>query len=204
MGVLETQELYIYIDSIRSAIVVEGTYCPTNQALLKDISEQPDKYARFFHNVANLQVLNYLAECNRLDATPYRCDHTLLAQFDEDCLIGDNYALTPEQFRAIVEHFQYRSSRYSNKVSIRQLYVNVLSIPTQKGLYVLAYRRLELDVTSRRLRGARLVTICKEFTISGEQRSIRQFLDAEDYELLEQLEENLELIKDRITESTPK
>lgn len=203
LGTLETQELYIYVERILSATVVEGTYCPTNPALVRDISEQPEKYARFFQNTANLRVLNYLAECNRLDATPYRCDYVLLEQFDEDCIIGSCYTLTPEQFRVIVDHFQYKSLKETNKIRIKQLCVNVLSIPTSKGLYVLAYLRLELDVVSRKLRSTGQINVCKEFTIAGEQKSVRQFLDAEDYSLLDDFESNLELIKDRITESNP-
>lgn len=203
LGTLETQELHIYADSILSAVVVEGTYFPVNATLLNDISAQPEKYACFFQNTANLRVLNYLAECNRLDATPYQCDYVLMKQFDEDCLIGGSYALTEEQFRVIVDHFQYKSRKDDVKVRVKQLCVNVLSVPTRKGLYVLAYRKLELDVEARRLRGVEQITVCKEFTIAGEQKSIRQFLDADDYDLLDHFEENLERIKDRITDCNP-
>lgn len=44
------------------------------------------------------------------------------------------------------------------------------------------------------------LTICTQFTIEGQQQSIRRFLDADDYELLENFEGNLERIKDAITE----
>lgn len=204
LGTLERQELpCIYIDRILSAAVVEGTYCPRNRALIHDIAVQPEKYACFFRNTANLRVLNYLAECNRLDATPYQCDYVLLEQFDDECLIDASYTLTPDQFRVIVDHFQYKSTKEAMGVHIKQLCVNVLSVPTRKGLYVLAYRRLELDVAAQKLRGVDQITICKEFTIAGEQTSIRQFLDAEDYELLDAFEINLERIKDRITECNP-
>jgi len=203
LGTLETQELHIHIERILSATVVEGTYCSANPALVRDISEQPEKYARFFQNTANLRVLNYLAECNRLDTTPYQCDYVLLEQFDEDCLIDSCYTLTQEQFRVIVDHFQYKSTKETNKVRIKQLCVNVLSVPTNKGLYVLAYRRLELDVVSRQLRSTDQITVCKEFTIAGEQKSIRKFLDAEDYDLLDEFESNLEQIKDCITDCNP-
>lgn len=203
LGTLETRKLHVNINGIRSAAVVEGTFCPVNPALIRDISEQPEKYACFFQNTANLRILNYLAECNRLDTTPYRCDHVLLNHFDEDCLIHTGYTLTSEQFRVIVDHFQYKATKESSKLHIKQLCMNVLSVPTRKGLYVLAYRRLELDVVSRQLRGADQITVCKEFTIAGEQTSIRQFLDAEDYDLLDEFEENLEEIKDRITACNP-
>lgn len=34
----------IYIDSILSAQIVEGTYCPVNQKLVQDIAINPHKY----------------------------------------------------------------------------------------------------------------------------------------------------------------
>ncbi len=66
---------------------------------------------------------------------------------------------------------------------------------------MLAYRKLDLDVKNKRLSPDEDITICSEFTINGEKESIRQFLDAEDYLLLEDFDANQERIKDRITES---
>lgn len=61
------------------------------------------------------------------------------------------------------------------------------------GLYVLAYRGMSIDVKNRCLKPADEVTICTEFTIDGSQQSIRKFLDADDYELLNDFEKNAEL-----------
>ncbi len=38
-----------------------------------------------FDNAANLRVLDYLAACNRLDATPYQSNYSLIHQIDADC-----------------------------------------------------------------------------------------------------------------------
>jgi len=47
------------------------------------------------------------------------------------------------------------------------------------------------------------IIICREYIIDGEKQSIRQFLDAEYYNLLDELIKNQELIKDRITQANP-
>lgn len=60
----------IYIDSILSSQIVEGSYCPVNNQLVEDISLNPDKYAAVFDNIANLKILNYLEMCNRMDTIP--------------------------------------------------------------------------------------------------------------------------------------
>lgn len=76
---------------------------------------------------------------------------------------------------------------------------NVLSIHTAKGLYVLAYRNLNLDVKNRVFQPDEDITVCTQFTVDGQQENARRFLDADEYELLEDFEKNLEKIKDAIT-----
>ena len=70
--------------------------------------------------------------------------------------------------------------------------MNVLSIHTKKGLYVLAYKKLLLDVKNRVLRPEPDITICTEYVIDGMRESIRKYLDADDYELLNDFEKNQE------------
>lgn len=48
LGQLTVQELSIYLDRIRSAELVEGSWCPVNEALVADIEENPNRYAVFF------------------------------------------------------------------------------------------------------------------------------------------------------------
>ena len=53
----------IYIDSILSSSVVEGSYCPVNEKLVRDMEENPRKYKDLFEHSANLKILNYLELC---------------------------------------------------------------------------------------------------------------------------------------------
>lgn len=48
LGQLTVQELSIYLDRILSAELVEGSWCPVNEALVADIEENPNKYAVLF------------------------------------------------------------------------------------------------------------------------------------------------------------
>ena len=83
-----------------------------------------------------------------------------------------------------------------------------------KGLYVLAYRKLHLDVKQRALKPEEEITICTEFGIKEEQgrrpvelvtkQSIRRFLDGDEYELLADFEANQERIKDCIMRRMPR
>lgn len=194
----------IFIDSIQSSKIIEGSYCPVNKSLVDDIYLNPHKYKMFFDNIANLKILNYLEMCNRMDNVPYYSDFELIHYLDRDSFNGENYPLSDEQFKAIVKNFQYKAendNRLNGKLVMQQLGMNVLSIHTRKGLYVLAYRKLQLDVKNRVLRPDHEITICVEYTIDGVKESARKFLDADDFELLKDFEKNQEKIKDCITKS---
>lgn len=197
----ETYE-YIYIDSIVSSKIMEGTYCPINQKLVEDISLNPHKYSNIFDNAANLRILNYLEMCNRMDTVPYYSDFALVRFLDRESFQGEVYELNQEQFQSIVRDFQFKKQegkRTDGRMQIQQLAMNVLSIHTPRGLYVLAYRKLQLDVKRRVLRPDDDIVICTEYTLDGVKENIRRYLDADDYELLQDFERNQEKIKDQIT-----
>lgn len=197
----------IKIDSIQTAKIIEGSFYPVNKTLVEDIYLNPHKYNSIFDNTANLKILNYLEMCNRLDSVPYRSDFNLVRYLDNDRIKGDFYQLTPKQFQGIVKIFQSqtKNKKYADgRLQIRQLAMNVLSIHLPKGLYVLAYRKLNLDIKQRALKPDDEITICTEFTIDGTKQSIRRFLDGDEYELLADFETNQEKIKDCITRHMPR
>lgn len=193
---------HIYIDSILSSQVVEGSYCPVNQKLVEDIYLNPHKYKTLFDHAANMKILNYLEMCNRMDTTPYYSDFELVHFLDRESFTDEGYELDLEQFQTIVKNFQVKMEerpRRDGKLAVQQLAMNVLSIHSEKGLYVLAYRKLNLDVKCRILRPEPDITICTEYYIGENKESIRRYLDAEEYELLKDFEHNQEKIKDCIT-----
>lgn len=192
----------IFIDSILSTNIVEGSYCPVNERLVEDIAMYPEKYQKIFDHVANLKILNYLEMCNRLDTTPYYSDYELIHFLDRDSFQGETYPLSRQQFEEVVQKFQYqmdhKKKQPGGKLHIKQLAMNVLSLHTPKGLYVLAYRKLNLDVKNRCFHPDEDITVCTEFTIDGKKESIRRYLDGEEYELLSDFAANQEKIKDCI------
>ena len=191
----------IFLDSIISAEIVEGSFCERNEKLIEDIAMNPEKYVNIFKQNANLKILSYLEMCNKLDGTPYETDFELINYLDRDTVNGDTYELSEEQFKLIVKYFQFNKDRKkfeSGGLQIKNLAMNVLSVHTNKGLHVLAYRKLGLDVKARALKPDKEITICTQFTIAGEVQNVRKFLEAEEYELLSEFEKNQEAIKDAI------
>lgn len=205
VSTLETAELILYYSSIKNSNIIDGSYHKTDSRLINDIEEHPSRYTFIFHNITNLKLLDYYSQCNKLDATPYRKDYKLIETLDLDIIGKGDYYLNSEQFETIVKNYnlesKYKSS--NNKKKIYSLCMNICSVHTKQGLYVLAYKKLLLDVNNRTLKQDDEITICSEFTIDGSKLSIHYFLENDEIELLENFKENAEKIKDAITKNNP-
>lgn len=201
----EMKELNLYYDSIIDANLIEGSFCKINSKLLEDIEEHSSRYSFIFNNVTNLKLLDYYSECNKLDNTPYRNDYKLIDELDVDVIGEGDYNLSNEQFEHLVKVYNYDAKNKSQNKMPRSvsLCMNICSIHTKKGLYVLAYKKLLFDVKNRTLTQDDEVSVCREFTVDGVKISAHWFLDADEFQLLDKFEENAELIKDLITKNNP-
>ena len=196
-------EAQLYIDSIVSARALEGTYAPVPQELVNDIRENPEKYASVFSDVSNLKILQYLSECHRLDEVPFKTDFALVGSLDDEVLESGTVKLNEAQYVQLLNKFTNEKNRKDSFLQMKQLGMNLLSVHTKKGLYVLAYQPLRLNVRTRELCEADDIVICTEFTINGERQSIRQFLDADEMYLLNNVKQNAETIRDLIASDHP-
>lgn len=201
----EMKELNLYYDSIIDANLIEGSFCKINSKLLEDIEEHSSRYLFIFNNVTNLKLLDYYSECNKLDNTPYRNDYKLIDELDVDVIGEGDYNLSNEQFEHLVKVYNYNAKNKNQNKMPRSvsLCMNICSIHTKKGLYVLAYKKLLFDVKNRTLTQDDEVSVCREFTVDGVKISAHWFLDADEFQLLDKFEENAELIKDLITKNNP-
>ena len=206
LAAFTTTSLTIYIDSILSSHIIEGSFFASNKELVQDIRENPEKYASIFENVANLKTLEYLSECNKLDNTPYKAEYDLIEELDADRFQNGKLYLSEEQFKHIVRSFQNKAkNERNNNLHVKSLALNCISINSRQGLYVLAYRKLYLDVKGRCLIAGKNILLNREFTVdrpkggAATKASINKFLDPTDQYMLDDVEENLEAIKDSIT-----
>jgi superfamily I DNA/RNA helicase len=192
------EEMQLRIDAIVTASVLDGTFSGQGGALREQLTLNPSRYAPLFGCLPNLRVLSYLSDCRKLDADKYCTKYGLIESLDADSLSTGRYKLSDHQFSGMVKTLA--EGKGAGRIS-RDLALNVLSIHTNQGLYVLAFRRLSLDVKKRTLRLAGEVVVCREFIVNRELQiieSVQKFLDAEDRVLLKDFIHNQELIKDRI------
>lgn len=199
----------IHISRIISAKIVDGTYMPTNVNLLEDIKINSEKYDFIFSKSRNLKVLNYLSDCNKLEGIPaLNTNFHLIEQFDDvTACINQHFPLSENQFSQIIDNFLKQTKRKAEKgqCNIQQLCLNLLSIHTQRGLYVLAYREMLLDVQNKTLRPSEDILFNKEFAYISETKeqiekdSISNFIDPEDLFLLSDFYVNIEEIENIIS-----
>lgn len=202
----QLKQLDLRFDSIISSSVVEGSFHHTPSELLAAIDED-DRFDKLFGTVPNLKILDYLYDCAKLNSTPYLKDFRLLSRMDEDSFAHGALRLDDDQFRQMVRFLQSDAKRLDpNRGGFvsKQIGLNVLSLHTKKGLYVLAYRELRLDVKHRVLAIGRNVLLCREFKVYDgkvyEKHSIRSYLDEADLSLLDDFPRNAEAIRDCIAE----
>ena len=207
LGTLEIAELTILIDSIVSSAVVDDSYFPTPRELIDDVELNEERYRSVFGSAPNLKVLDYLADCTKLNTVPYTREFELISHIDEDSFALGAVSLSSEQFRAIVKRAQGKARKPKEKALFtpsEQIALNVLSVHSPAGLYVMAYRQLRLDPERRQLTIGRNVTFCREFTVrngrASEQQSIRRYLDEGDLPLLNDFAANREAVKDLIAQ----
>jgi len=205
---LECIDLTILIDSILSSAVIDDSYFPTPRLLIDDIETNEERYASIFGSTPNLKVLDYLADCNKLNTVPYTKDFTLVERIDEESFKVGAIPLDDGQFRKMIERSQGKARRQKTEnglfVRSEQIALNVLSVHSPAGLYVIAYRQLRLDVERRQLAIGRNTVFCREFKVSNgrvtEQQSIRRYLEDADLRLLDDFSAHREAIKDLIAE----
>lgn len=192
----------IYIDSILHAHIIDESFYAAPENLKNKIRENPDDFQKLFGNVANLRILDYLEECVNLNSVPYKSEYSLLERFDADAILNGECKLDDEQFSRITRKFHSKAKNENYFCRTKYLCLNVLSVHTSKGLYLLAYKKLLLDVKRRSLIADAHITICKRFNVGKiMEQSLTRFLDSDDFYLLENFETNAEKIKDAVSKN---
>lgn len=196
----------LYLDSVLSASVLDGTFHRTPQKLFSAIEEDV-RYEKVFGAIPNLRILDYYYDCVRLNEAPWAKDFSLISRIDADSFAKGFVRLDDQQFSDTVRLFQADAKRARGPKpanTSKRIALNLLSLHSRKGLYVLAYRELRLDVTKHALVIGKMTKFNHEFrVVSGkvqETESIRFYLDETELPLLNDFVANAEQIKDCITQ----
>ena len=208
----DCKNINISFDSILSAYICDNTFFNTPKLLIKKIESHREEFSFLNSEIQGNNILDYYSDCFRLDVVPYINDYVLLPGIDVDTLmVEDQYDLSNEQFEKMSKDiFKVDNDKLSKKtfekLSSNELVCNVLSINTKKGLYLLAYKRVNLDIANKKLIGGKSIIINYEFSYNSDIKkienieSIHKFIPEEYYELLKDFDGNklqiIEIIKE--------
>ena len=197
------KKLFINIDGIQHAKVLEQSYYPIPEELKKRIEADADLAKYLEVETMDNDILRYLSDCYRLDNDPYLKETVMINGIDRKELHSNHfYKLDDEQFDALLNQVFKKSSKYeAEKVNrFSELAINYFSIDIQGKQYVVAYRKLSLNFKNRTLKMDDKTTINKSFLIEEDKKvTLGMYLDMNPDEFCshfdEKAREYIELIK---------
>ena len=197
------KKLFINIEGIQHAKVLEQSYYPVPDELKKRIESDPDLAKYLEVDTMDNDILRYLSDCYRLDNDPYLKETVMINGVDRKELHDNHfYKLDDEQFDILLNQVFKKSNRFeAEKINrFSELAINYFSIDIQGKQYVVGYRKLSLNFKNRTLKMADRTTINKSFLIEEDKKvTLGMYLDMNPDEFCshfdEKAREYIELIK---------
>lgn len=194
-----TAQTTISFDRIFEAKVIEGTNYEVPVNLIKKIKENLNQLDWLYFDGYNDSILKYLEECYRYDNDPYQDDYNLVTGIDLDVLVKfSEYKLRPIQFGEIVEKITGFIDNDNKRMNFKEFAVNVLSIFTTGKLYVVAYKKVYLDIKNQTLRLAKEILFNKSFLINNNKVSLGKYIEIDPNDFCMNFSNNIEEYKELI------
>jgi len=166
-----TKTASIFINSIKSASVLEQSYYDTPEDLIERANSNGN-LGDFLETINfDNNILNYLSDCYRLDNDPFLKEKMVIDGIDLEVLQKEKqYTLSNKEFNDILEKV-FKNNRYeSERINRHQvLAINEFSIDIYDKQYVVAYRELMVDFKNKTLKVAKKSSINQSFLISEEK-----------------------------------
>lgn len=194
----DNKDIYINISKIKTAEILEQSYCETPKELLEKI--KTDKKIGEYLEVVNFDnnILKYLSDCYRLDDDPFLKEMVMIDGIDTHVLTKfGKYQLDDNQFNTLLSKV-FKQPKYKAEATNRyqQLAINKFSIDINGKQYVVAYRTLSLNFKTKILKMSPRSSINKSFLIDGKKVSLGMYLDTDSNEFCLNYDKNeLEYIK---------
>ena len=174
------QNATIYFDRIESAEIVDETDHPTPKKLIEKIERNLDRLSWLkFHDHKDECILDYFADCYKLDNDPKIENYEYIKGLDRDYLVTSNkpIKLNSEQFSIIIERILKVRDKNRNKRNIFTLCINTLAIQFNRNVYVIAYNDLRVNLVEKTIVMTKRSKINQNMLVDGRKISLQTFLD---------------------------
>lgn len=187
------KRIFINIDGIKRAKVLEQSYYPVPEELKKKIESGPSLSKYLEVDTLDNDILRYLSDCYRLDNDPYLKETVMINGVDRKELHHNHfYPLDDEQFDVLLQQVFKKNNKYEAEKIYRfsELAINYFSIDIKGKQYVVAYRKLSLNFKNKTLKMDDRTTINKSFLIDENQKvTLGMYLDMNPDEFCDHFDE---------------
>lgn len=162
-----SQGYKIYLDRIKQAFVLEGSFHEKQESLIKRIEENPDEF--FFLSSIDFEdkVLKYYLECYNYDNEPFQTNYTMIDGIDMDSFEdGVLLQMTDETYDQSIKSLQAQLNlKVKNNAIYERIVLNHLSIYSPaKGIIPIAFHSVLVDIKNKQF--------VKETTLEFSPKSI--------------------------------
>lgn len=200
-GLIET---WISFDRIQDAFVVNNTTYEQPKELIQDINRNIKSLDWLGYDSYDDEILDYIQECMQHEEVAYQREFTLVRGIDSDSLenlpLNNKYKLSIEQISDLVPKLERLSKNdQQNIFEIVTLAFNLLSINTNKGLFVIAYKELSFNPIEKALVLSPNTLFNYDFysdQMKEYKHNLKNYLDIETDDFTKLFIENKELAKD--------
>lgn len=173
--------LFIKIDGIKHAKILEQSYYPVPEELKKKVEANAELSKYLEVDLMDNDILRYLSDCYKFDNDPYLKETVMVDGIDRRELHNNQICkLNDDQFNTILNCVFKKDSRYeAEKINrFSELAMNYFSIDILNKQYVVAYRKLSLNFKNKTLKMADHTTINKSFLVEEDKKvTLGMYLD---------------------------
>lgn len=186
-------EITINYDNIKSATLLKNTKYNQNELLIPKIESNLEELKWLEFDTFSNEVLDYILECMIHEETPYQRETTLVKGLDQDSFNNlkqnEQIILTHEQIADLIPKIEKLSNNdKKHYYEIVTLALNMLSISTKNGLFVVAYKNLYFDPVRKSLEPSNNINFNYTFKSNEDKlyrHNLRNYLDIDTEYFLE-------------------
>jgi len=173
-------DIKIKFERIKEAYVVENTTYEQPEQLIPKINAFIKELDWLGYDSYTDETLDYIYECIRYEEVAYQTETTLVRGIDQEELeklpMNQKYPLTYEQMGDLIPKLERLSKNDKNQNNEEvTLALNLLSISTRNGLFVVAYKELHFNPIEKSLMLAKDTLFNYDFS-SSEMREYKHNL----------------------------
>ncbi len=186
----------LFIDSILKASVVNHTTYEQNPGLIAKIESSNELSKWLDFDLYSENIVKYIKDCIKYDTVSYQKNTSLVSGINESFINEreNEVLLTLSQVAELTESLEKLAKKdIKRNYQLSELVINLLSISTHRGLFLVAYKELLFDPSSRKLRMSNKILFNYEFASNEKnvfKHNLKNYLDIETEDFVDLFKNN--------------